>query len=156
MQVGPVGEGRHLPHRVAQQLRTETVLGLARDAGGRLPNQHVVAAQGLDRLQRAGLDASFARIRSIVDASAPEAGETPSAVAAAAEVSESPAAAAAAADARQVDRLRQIGGFVMGGVATQKDLIAERTEQWTRRTAEAVDALLREVKRPATSAPSTL
>lgn len=45
---------------------------------------------------------------------------------------------AAAASHGSVDRLRQIGGYVGGGISASKDRIAERTEQWTRKTAEGV------------------
>jgi hypothetical protein len=61
------------------------------------------------------------------------------------------AAANTAGAARQVqaDRLAQVGGFVGGSLAASRDRFAEKTEEWTRRTAEATEKLLGRVIRSA-------
>jgi hypothetical protein len=54
--------------------------------------------------------------------------------------------AAAAARQVQADRLRQIGGYVGRGMDAAKDRLAERTEQWTRKSAEGIEKLVAALK----------
>jgi hypothetical protein len=68
-----------------------------------------------------------------------------------------PPPAQAAARQVQADRLRQIGGYVGRGLEAGRDRLAERTEQWTRKSAEALAKLVTAATapKPAGAAPGT-
>lgn len=110
---------------------------------------------------RKNLDAAFTEIRDTVAANAAAAEAASQTVAAATENATDEAAAddptsdgpAAAARQVQADRLAQIGGFVGNGLAAAKDRTAEKTEQWTRKTAEAVEKVAKVLTRPDAATP---
>lgn len=97
---------------------------------------------------RANLDAAFKEVRNQVDANAKAAAAAQAAVEASiAKPSDATATDATAAQDRtsrqiQADRLRQIGGYVGGGISAARDRVAERTEQWTRTTADGIKKLV--------------
>lgn len=110
---------------------------------------------------RAGLDTSFDKIRANLDQAAEDIGKAPAeaiAQEAAGPViddTEKDTPGAAASRQIQANRLQQIGGYVGAGLGAAKDRIAERTEQWTRKTAEAVTKLANRKPTPATSGTAT-
>lgn len=53
----------------------------------------------------------------------------------------------ATARATSADRLRQIGGYVGGGLSATKDRVAEKTEQWTRKSSESLAKIAAAVTR---------
>ncbi len=64
---------------------------------------------------------------------------------------------AASPAVRQIaaDRLRQVGGYVGASLSSARDKAAEKTEQWTRKTAEATARIAKALTRqPATASPA--
>lgn len=148
------------PLGAAMEKNAQSLILAGENVARRFQDQFAATADVLDAsANRAGLDESFAKIRRMMEENAPKPEDAPAAaIAAAAEESTAEEAAAekaaSASRSAATDRLRQIGGFVGGGINASRDRVAERTEQWTRKTAEAVEKLVTATRTPtpATSA----
>lgn len=133
---------------------------------GRFQEQFAATADLMDSSDaRAELSGTIAEVRGFMEANRKSAIDTAAIVAKATSPTDAagdetttgaPADAAAAETAAgsraQVDRLRKIGGFVTAGLGAAKDRVAERTEQWTKQTAQAVTKIANRAVRDAVTA----